>query len=363
MVGWLVTALLWAAVVVRLRKRQTQADVGLLVMFTGMAIGFTLARPELVALIDAGGFPLSSLLKRCTAMAGAVGVALYMSAVAGRAGWLHIPGSILMIVTLIGSYLAGADRWRETDVFFADASRFTMTTEVWAGWVHFLTWYAYVALVCGSLAATCIAAAMQTGGVLRTQLLVFSAGTVLLGLSPVYAVLGLFTVTSYDLGVDRMAFLSPGVLLLVAGMAWQPIHRLIVAVPARRLHAQLGGLWRLLSDVEPGKRLPVEAVEWPVLLHRRVVEIHDWLRALSAYLPDVEPASGRVTPEEAAGRVREALAARLAGQAPRASALDVFGKPEDNVAQEAKWLIRMWRAWLQMEKELGPVEAGVSPGR
>ncbi|GAA4209655.1 hypothetical protein GCM10022252_76480 [Streptosporangium oxazolinicum] len=350
MTGWLITAALWAAVAVRLRQRATRQDQGLLLMFTGIAVGFTLARPEVAALVDAGEVTLSSLLKRCTAMIGAVGVALYMSGVAGRRGRVHIIATITVIICLIITYFAGADRWGETNVFFADQSRFTLNSgEVWAGWAHFLLWYLYVAFVVLALAATCASAAAQTSGVLRVQLVLFGAGAVWCALSPVYALAGLAGLTVYDLGFDQTFLLIPSVLLLIAGMAWQALHRGVTAAYAWWLYTRLGGLWRLLAGLEPGVVLEVGG-PWRLRLHRRVVECHDVLRQLAAYLPEGTYESGRVDAGAAALQLREALTVRQTG-APGGGLVPGAPVEGGNDVQEAQWLIRLWRAW----KRLGPV--------
>ncbi|MFC4014656.1 MAB_1171c family putative transporter [Nonomuraea purpurea] len=356
MAGWLATAALWAAVTVRFRQRSTRQDWGLLVMFTGMAVGFTLARPEIAQFIDVPEMALPSLLKRCTAMLGAVGVALYMSAVAGRRGWTHITATVTVICLLIVTHFAGAYRWAETDVFFADPARFTLSNPgVWAGWAHFLLWYLYVAFVTLALATTCIAVLIQVTGVLRTQLGVFALGAIWCAVSPVYALAGIAGLIPYDLDVDRTFLLMPSILLLVIGMGWQAIHRGRASGRAWWLYTRLRGLWRMLVQAQPEVVLNVEGGPWRVRLHRRVVECLDAMRQLSAYLPEGTFATGRVDADTAALRLRESLIARKTGDKARDISAGAPAAAGEDIPKEATWLVSVWWAWKRLERSLGPV--------
>lgn len=359
MTGWLLVTAAWGMFAVRFRQQATMGDRGMLLTWGALALGLTMARPEVAAFMDtAVEVPLSSLAKRVAGMLASLGVVVYMSGVAAYRVRPQVAAAIAVIVVLVVTYVVGAHRWGETEVFFADPTRFRLSVATWLAWTHFLLWYVYLGTVLMAMAVTCAAAAVVTSGALHTQLVLLSAGSAWLGLSPIYSLAGISGLISYSLSVDRTVFIAPGVFVLIAGMAWQALRRGTAGMYAWWLYTRLGGLWKLLTEVQKQVVLPqMIDVSWSVRVHRRTVECHDVLLALSAYLPEDSYGAGRVDPRTTAMRLREALAAKKVGARAEQAEPGRLMPASKTVTEEARWLIQVWQAWRYLNKTLGPIEA------
>lgn len=363
MIYWLVTLIVCAVALSRLRQRETPQDLGLLICYSGLAVGLVVARPEVAALLDSlASVPLSSLTKRLCGSVAALGVILFMSGVAAQRNTRgYVFSGIAIMALLTVTYVAGAYRWAETADFFADPARFDFTS-TWAPWAHFLAWYIYLGAVMLFMTGVCFSAARKAMGPLRTQLWLMSIGSVVFGLSPVYSLVGIAGLIPYDLGVDRAAFIMPGTVILVLGMTWQATGRRLADLRAWWLYTRLGGLWKLLTTVNSDVVLQqLKRAPWQVRLHRRVVECQDALRDLLAYAPAEDRGEDRGDVRKTAVRMQTALAAKEAGAAKPAEA----GPPSavgESVAEEAKWLIKVWSARKGLQRRQPHVET-VSPGR
>lgn len=359
--GWLWTIAAWAAVAARLRQTATLQDRGLLAIVIGMATTLTLARPEVAALVDAGGVPISSLAKRCVAMVGVFGIVLYMSGVAGRSARKSVLATLAAVAMLVVTYLAGAWRWPETTMFYAYQGRFDLTAATAMGWLHWITWYGYVASILLALAATCVTAAREASGIVRTQLVLFIVGAVWCALSPAYALAALAGLFPYRLLIDQAAFLAPGMLIIILAMAFQQIQRRRAGTRSWVLYQRLRPLWRFLLTADP--KVPVLHLGglWRIRLQRQVSECHDAMRRLWAFLPPGTYEAGRVDPETTALRLRDAIAAKKAGTRAERTFEGTTVQAGTEIAEEAKWLISVWKAWKRLETrpdmaELSPVQ-------
>ncbi|MFG6197820.1 MAB_1171c family putative transporter [Nonomuraea sp. JJY05] len=359
--GWLWTIAAWVAVAARLRQTATLQDRGLLAIVIGMASTLTLARPEVAAFVDAGGMPISSLAKRCVAMVGVFGIVLYMSGVAGRSARKSVLVTLGAVAVLVATYLAGAWQWPETTVFYAYQDRFELTPAMAMGWLHWITWYGYVALILLALAATCVTAAREASGIVRTQLILFIVGAVWCALSPAYCLTALAGLLPYRLLVDQAAFLAPGMLIIILAMAFQQIQRRRAGTRSWLLYQRLKPLWKLLLAADP--KVPVLHLGglWRIRLQRQVSECHDAMRRMWAYLPPGTYEAGRVDPGATALRLRDAIAAKEAGSRAERTAKGTPVNAGTEIAEEAKWLISVWKAWKKLEARQDVAE--VSPAR
>jgi hypothetical protein len=178
-------------------------------------------------------------------------------------------------------------------------------------------------------------------------------------LSPAYALAALAGLFPYQLLIDQAAFLAPGMLIIILAMAFQQIQRRRAGARSWVLYQRLRPLWRLLLAADP--KVPVLHLGglWRIRLQRQVSECHDAMRRLWEFLPPGTYEAGRVDSETTALRIRDAIAAKEAETRAVRTAAGITVQAGTEIAEEAKWLISVWKVWKRLERRPGVEE--VSP--
>ena len=288
----IVVAALWVGALVRLSTARSQQSAAFGRSVLALAIAGSVYLPPVSAAITAATLTgMASVLLYVAAAAAAIEMLQFML-------WTTDPNAAQrMTMTKRCSALAGVGVVLAVSVLLGQPETANLaqpwTHTIWQ-YVFWMFWLSFVALTTGRMLAVCIRYVRQAGpSPLRTSQFLL-AGAAASGL--IYSLARLGCLLMSDNGLfELLAKLS--VISLLGFLAAASVWALLVSLPTTRARTdwralqQLRLLWLLLEPVNPATALhplpltrPPSSTQTRFALYRAVVEIRDWMYALSAYV-------------------------------------------------------------------------------